>query len=84
MWVRQSEVPSSSSRLLGRTQYLDPIRARAHAAIVAYFFAQPQGEDVTLAVLLAIGEHRLRSLIILPINWAPDKAFLKKLCHLER
>lgn len=58
-WILQSSVPSITSTSRGRTAYLAPLLSDAITAIEAYFDANPDGEDVTLAVLQSLGRDRL-------------------------
>jgi hypothetical protein len=61
-FVPQSISPSTNPRTRERTAYLAPLRSEVESMIRNYFAARPEGEDVTLAVLREIGEHRLRAI----------------------
>lgn len=58
-WTRQTEVSSSTPAAIARTAWLSPLAAAVDDAITAYFATSPTGEDVTRAVLGAIGRERL-------------------------
>lgn len=58
-WILQSSVPSITAAARSRTSYLAPLLGEVIAAIEAYFEASPNGEEVTLAVLQALGRERL-------------------------
>lgn len=59
-WILQSRVPSITPATRNRTAYLAPLLNDVIAAIKAYFETKPDGEDVTLAVLQALGYERLQ------------------------
>lgn len=61
-WTPQTQVPSWTPALLARTAWLDPFAPTVGDAIDAYFTADPHGEDVTLAVLRAVGRQDLERL----------------------
>jgi hypothetical protein len=60
-WVPQSELSSITSASRSRTAYLRPVFAKVEATIRAYIERDPTGEEVTLAVLRALGRDRLES-----------------------
>jgi hypothetical protein len=61
-WVPQNECSSVTAASRSRTSYLGPIISSVVDAIETYFRDNPEGEEVTLAVLEAIGLRRLKAL----------------------
>lgn len=59
-WVSQAIVPSITPAARKRTAYLRPLLPTIVAAIKEYFQAQPEGEEVTLAVAEALGHDVLK------------------------
>jgi len=59
-WTSQTQKSSTSSGTRERTAWLRPFRATFVQAIVQYFREEPDGEQVTLACLRAIGPENLR------------------------
>lgn len=59
-WILQSKFPSITAAARSRTAYLVSLLDDIVAAIEAYFKANPGGEEVTLAVLQALGRERLK------------------------
>jgi hypothetical protein len=58
-WILQANVPSITPAARNRTLYLAPLLTDVVVAVEAYFDAHPDGEEVTLAVLEALGRNRL-------------------------
>lgn len=58
-WISQSNVPSITPSTRRRTAYLTSLGPDVRSAIGAYFDAHPDGKEVTLAVLDALGRDRL-------------------------
>lgn len=58
-WILQSSVSSITPASRSRTSYLASLRSDVVTAIKDYFSAKPDGEEVTLAVLDALGRARL-------------------------
>jgi hypothetical protein len=56
-FVSQTKISSTTTRSVERTAYLKPHRPVVVGAVCAYFAAEPQGEQVTLAVLRALRPH---------------------------
>ena len=71
VWVRQDEFSSATPAALRRTQYLAPLRGAVQNAIGAYLSSDYKGEEVTLAVLKAVGAKRLRDMAARP----PERSF---------
>ncbi|WNG56537.1 hypothetical protein F0U59_18575 [Archangium gephyra] len=61
-WFPQSVSPSVSKGTRQRTAYLDPLLPRINDSIRDYLAQHPDGEEVTLAVLRALGRDLLVSL----------------------
>ena len=59
-WVPQNECSSVTAASRSRTSYLRPIISLVVEAIEDYLRDSPDGEEVTLAVLQAIGRTRLK------------------------
>src|SRR5262249_48236995 len=59
-WVPQNECSSVTAASRSRTSYLRPIISLVVEAIENYLRNNPNGEDVTLAVLQAVGRQRLK------------------------
>lgn len=60
IWKPQSVKPSTTARSRERTAWLRPLRATFVEAIRAYYAQEPDGEQVTLACLRAVGPVALR------------------------
>lgn len=60
-FVPQSKRPSSTTRARERTSYLREHRQLIEDAMTTYFADNPHGEQVTLAVLRALGPTRLKA-----------------------
>ncbi|MBK7978307.1 MAG: hypothetical protein IPK07_35355 [Deltaproteobacteria bacterium] len=61
VWVSQEERPSVTPQARRRTAHLANLDAVAEQAIDAYLEREPEGDEVTLAVLSAVGPDRLRA-----------------------
>jgi rRNA-processing protein FCF1 len=61
-WVSQSVASSVSNNARNRTRYLQPLVPEIHEVIRRYFANRPEGEDVTLEVLKAIGRDKVDAL----------------------
>ncbi|MBK8259834.1 MAG: hypothetical protein IPK80_00630 [Nannocystis sp.] len=62
-WVPQNECSSVTAASRSRTSYLRPIIIKSVVdAIQSYLRGNPAGEEVTLAVLEAIGRQRMEAL----------------------
>lgn len=59
-WVPQNEFSSVTAAARSRTAYLAPLIRPVLQAIEDYIASEPDGEEVTLAVLREIGEEPLR------------------------
>lgn len=60
-WIRQSMVPSISRSARSRTAYLSSFIPQVRSAIQTYLDDDPSGEEVTLAVMQAIGLESLNA-----------------------
>jgi hypothetical protein len=61
-FIPQATVRSTTARTLERTAFLEPLDAQMRAIITAYFRQEPEGTQVTLAVLSGLGKARLKRL----------------------
>ncbi|MDY0061008.1 MAG: hypothetical protein RBU45_14450 [Myxococcota bacterium] len=61
-WISQTKTSSITPAARKRTAYLLPFAADVIAAIQTYFQDNPDGEEVTLAVLRALGKERLEQI----------------------
>lgn len=61
-WVKQSDYPSGTNRARTRTRYLSALQPDIERAAQQYFAANPDGEQVTVAALAAIGAKRLQAM----------------------
>lgn len=61
-WISQSNVSSLSKSARSRTAYLAPLLSEVLDAVDTYLTEHPDGEEVTLAVMRAVGLEGLNSL----------------------
>lgn len=60
-FVSQDVFPSGTTRARNRVRYLSGLRPDVEEAVRAYFAANPNGEEVTVAVATAVGQQRFQA-----------------------